>query len=281
MTLLRYGANEIRAWAMFSGDFNPVHFDLVTAARLGLPDVPVHGMRVMLDVKSALYCDSSATWGAGCKPLLFKATLRAPVLCDTTYRLHIKRGVNRSGFSVVNDNDGKICVNGYLRSATPSEMAGGGASQAIVTGADLRAEATHFATLTDNARSVWLLLDALLFRHLLLHEGALFGDVAHLLGFDDVSSAHCLMARMTVLQTHHTTLIAPLAQRLTIDALFEAIDANRLHFEIDTPATTEDVPGGLAINGLLAAYVGGELLIRTKISLLALPHSPTHQETGA
>jgi hypothetical protein len=277
MKPLRYGANEIRAWAEFSGDFNPVHFDLAAAARLGLPAVPVHGMRVMLDVASALYRDACAQAAALSEPWLFKATLRAPVLCGAAYQLHIKRSERRHGFSVIEDSGGKTCINGYLRQATASEAApgepGGDAMASVLRKSDLLRDITRFIVLSDHAQPAWLLLDALLFRHLLQLEGEPFGGIARALGIDDVNSAHGLMGRVTVLQTHHATLITPLAQQFTPEMLVDQAGAGALRFENSMAVTTDPTPGGLAIGGSLTAWSGDRLLVRTSVGLLALTHS--------
>jgi hypothetical protein len=290
MKPLRYSTSDIRAWADFSGDFNPVHFDLSAAARLGLHQVPVHGMRVMLDVKSELSRLPFPAVGEQCEPLLFKATLRAPVLCNGEYQLHVDRNKGRHGFSLIDKQDGKTCIAGYLRPATPKEtgdcnrtpMQVVAASTATQDNRDLIYEITHFVALSDDAPPTWLLLDALLFRHLLLHEGELFGDMARTLGIDGVQSASALMRRATVLQTHHETLISPLAQQLTLETLVDEIGANGLHYEVHRPVTAGDAATGLAINGSLVARAGDAVLTRTSIGLLALPtpFSPQRQESN-
>ena len=82
---LSYSLNDAERWAAFSGDYNPIHFDASEARRLGLNGLCVHGMRAMLDMKSALSprCEKQSTLPDG---LMFTSRLREPVLCDTAYQ---------------------------------------------------------------------------------------------------------------------------------------------------------------------------------------------------
>lgn len=287
MKRLQYSRDDINAWAEFSGDFNPVHFDQDVAARIGLPDVPVHGMRVMLDVKSVIHREACASLVAAHEPLLFKASLRAPVLRDRPYQLRIDPDGNRLKFSVQDDISGEACISGCLRPATLKEAAGDHATARIDTAtfrftpekdALLRAM-TRLTSLLDQdqdqAQPAWILLDALLFRHLLLHDSAFFGAIARVFGIAGVRSASALMRNVSVLQTHHATLIPPHAKSLTLDTLVEAAGAERVHLEIEPPEMTGDASSGLAISGSLAAGIGDMQFTRTSIGLLALPpHSP-------
>ncbi|MCG7539012.1 MaoC/PaaZ C-terminal domain-containing protein [Pseudoalteromonas sp. OF7H-1] len=48
--------NELRDWATFSGDWNPIHFDHELARKNGLDSTVVHGMLAMLQAKK-MACD--------------------------------------------------------------------------------------------------------------------------------------------------------------------------------------------------------------------------------
>ncbi len=48
--------NELRDWASFSGDWNPIHFDHELAKKNGLESTVVHGMLAMLQAKK-MACD--------------------------------------------------------------------------------------------------------------------------------------------------------------------------------------------------------------------------------
>ncbi|MBO1916418.1 MaoC family dehydratase [Providencia rettgeri] len=51
MRTLRYTLEDAKQWASFSGDDNPIHFDLEWVKAKGGDQLSVHGMRALLDVK--------------------------------------------------------------------------------------------------------------------------------------------------------------------------------------------------------------------------------------
>ncbi|MFX1766279.1 hypothetical protein PWP93_27565 [Paraburkholderia sp. A1RI-2L] len=236
-------------------------------------------MRVMLDVKSALYGEACAYPVADHEPLLFKATLRAPVLRDRPYQLHIEPSGSRFKFSVVDDISGKSCISGYLRPASEKEAAVGDATVRDAESAppfllekdELAQQMTHFISMVGQAQPAWLILDALLFRHLLVNESELFGGVARVFGVNGVNSASALMSDVAVLQTHHETLIPAPMKLLMLDGLLDDMGAMGLHIEVGLPAMTGDASSGLAITGSLVARISDAMLTRTSIGLLALP----------
>jgi hypothetical protein len=50
---LIFESQQVRRWADFSGDYNPIHFQDARALRAGLPGIVAHGMLVLIPVKSA------------------------------------------------------------------------------------------------------------------------------------------------------------------------------------------------------------------------------------
>lgn len=63
MTRIAFGLPEVEAWAKFSGDFNPIHFDLQRARSAGLDGLVVHGMLALMPVKAELATAASASAG--------------------------------------------------------------------------------------------------------------------------------------------------------------------------------------------------------------------------
>ncbi|MFV8855127.1 hypothetical protein [Serratia fonticola] len=86
--ILNYTLRDAEEWAAFSGDYNPIHFDLQHVRKMGADQLSVHGMRAMLDMKRHLSAVLLAT------PLehdfyVFSTRMRRPVLCQTPYHLQI------------------------------------------------------------------------------------------------------------------------------------------------------------------------------------------------
>lgn len=86
----KFGSDQVKNWADFSCDFNPIHFDLDWAQRLGVDNLVVHGMLAMLRLKQHLTEESERstveeeTWHVFkamiCNPLPYnKQLLLAPV----------------------------------------------------------------------------------------------------------------------------------------------------------------------------------------------------------
>lgn len=89
--IFNYTLSDAQRWAAFSGDYNPIHFDLQHAQRFGQQALTVHGMRAMLDIKYQL-----STGLLPCLPatdfLRFNTRLRQPVLCNTPTPCNLSKG---------------------------------------------------------------------------------------------------------------------------------------------------------------------------------------------
>lgn len=54
MQLTQFSSAHLQAWADYSGDFNPIHFDTAVATKVtGNDDVVIHGMLAMMGLKQA------------------------------------------------------------------------------------------------------------------------------------------------------------------------------------------------------------------------------------
>ena len=111
-----YSLNDAERWAEFSGDYNPIHFDLQQAQHLGQEQLTVHGMRAMLDIKYQL---STALLSLlpEVEFLRFNARLRQPVQCHTSYQLQLSAAAGQVSGNLVDIGSGESCFTGKLRSA--------------------------------------------------------------------------------------------------------------------------------------------------------------------
>jgi hypothetical protein len=277
MTSLSYNAHDIRAWAEFSGDFNPIHFDLARAARLNLPAVPVHGMRVMLDIKSALFQRMMGPAGAARRDatgwLLYKAVLRSPVLCDERYTLEIEERRQGCHYALIDARGHDECVTGYMRAAPEPQISPGLCTDMpaawrsfTLTGKQLAGSTSAFRTCANRHNEAWMLLDALLFGAALLDAG-LFLQVAQSLEAGTARSADDLMRSATVLQTHHSTLISEDVQKLRIGADGHVGELDAIDCRIDAPFIDGNPAEGFVVQVSLDAYDRGALLVRTTVGL--------------
>lgn len=83
---LNYTVRDAEKWAEFSGDYNPIHFDLKYAKSLGMDGLSVHGMRALLDMKSHL-SDALLVNLPADDYFSFVTRMRQPVFCKKPYRL--------------------------------------------------------------------------------------------------------------------------------------------------------------------------------------------------
>lgn len=271
MSDLTYGAEAIQAWADFSGDFNPVHFDMERAATLGLRDVPVHGMRVMLDIKSVLFNRAVLP-----QSLFYKAALRSPVLRGGRYTLGVEAKKSGHSYTLIDALDQRVCMTGMMRPASPEQLSTlDGAQKAtgtipwhsfVITRAELIDAAARFAVCEPESSEPWLLLDALLFSKL-LGDPELFIKAARHMNACELASADALMQRAVVLQTHHSTLIPEAVQRLPLsaDGGFAGVDV--IDCSICEPVIDGNISDGFVVEVSLDAWASNILLLRTTVGL--------------
>ncbi|MDN6073746.1 MAG: MaoC family dehydratase, partial [Enterobacterales bacterium] len=165
MNSVQYTLADANRWAEFSGDYNPIHFDL-EQARLRGEGLRVHGMRALLDIKqeiarAALGLDESAAY------LRCVARLRQPVWCDTPYQL-IRAGRKAS---IVHPDSGTASMSCQV-SAVQSLVDGDNGESGTLEAVDIIRHGQTFSALQPHAQQ-WQFLDALLFRYLIHDSGLL------------------------------------------------------------------------------------------------------------
>lgn len=160
--IFNYTLSDAERWAKFSGDYNPIHFDLQHAQHLGLQQLTVHGMRAMLDIKYQL---SAALLPAMPQAdfLRFNVRLRQPVLCHTAYQLQLSEAVGQVSGNLLDMGTGESCFNSKLRSGPALEQMKSG------QWTSLSAEQVHqfsqqFPGNASEPNECWGFFDALLFK---------------------------------------------------------------------------------------------------------------------
>lgn len=100
--IIKYDQVDLEQWALFSGDYNKVHFDNNFALNQGLKDKIVHGMLVMLDAKYLL----SNVLSLGNRSLCFY--LKSPAYINSPMLFDIAEKKNSSRLTV-RDSNKNIC----------------------------------------------------------------------------------------------------------------------------------------------------------------------------
>ncbi|MDU4346784.1 MAG: MaoC/PaaZ C-terminal domain-containing protein, partial [Klebsiella michiganensis] len=163
MTLLHYTLADARQWAAFSGDENPIHFDLAAAREMGAGQLSVHGMRALLDVKR----DAHSRLYRPERYVKCQVRLRRPIWCDTDWLLTPGVAKNRllSATSVSNPHNGELCLSCQMSTAAGPESLVGKQPCTIAPKTLRELQSCFHAAWPDLAQ--WQFLDALLFRQLI------------------------------------------------------------------------------------------------------------------
>jgi MaoC like domain len=168
----------VKKWAEFSGDFNPIHFDLDAAARTGLPALVTHGMLLLLPIKQDLSIELTAVRHASIRQFQFKSYFRAPVAQDSAVELKRTLGAARTNFSLL--SNGLLCFRGSM---APAETAGGGlintgqkkGTAVSITASEVERQRKKFRSSFPFIVEDWIFLDALVFSSFLSAQFKRFG----------------------------------------------------------------------------------------------------------
>jgi hypothetical protein len=202
VTLLHYTLADAQQWAAFSGDDNPIHFDLAVAREMGGGQLSVHGMRALLDVKRDV--QSRLAYPASSPGHYIKCLvrLRRPLWCDTDWLLMPGTVKNRilSAASVNHPQNEEVCLSCQMSLAAEPESLAGKQASALAPQTLLALQSCFNSTWPGLAQ--WQFLDALLFRQLICDQALLRQEnIAALLGQGETSLQQ-IFTRYPVLQTH-------------------------------------------------------------------------------
>lgn len=201
MKSLVYTLDDAHQWAAFSGDYNPVHFDLTR----GEGPLTIHGMRALLDVKAALNAQAPvAPW------LTCTVRLRRPLHYGATYRLS-PDGKKTAAINVIDPVEEQTCLSCQL-TATQAQDVVTPESLSVLNTDELACLERAFAPLLAGAAQ-WQFLDALLFRHL-IHDAALLRQEVIADSLPTGASLDAIFSQCQVVQTHQevvfdSRLLAP------------------------------------------------------------------------
>ena len=251
---LGFDMPEVERWAQFSGDRNPIHFDLAHARAAGVDALIVHGMLAMLPMKQAL---SQTTPPAGWTK--FRTLLRKPIAHGQSVVFDTKPAGPGLAFRL-HDASGQVehFRGTYGRVDDPSSQLQGGVPRARLLDP---AHLDRFRQAYPDVRERWIALDAIVFSEFMrtrLHvvERLAHAHMMHLSGGAPVSRV--------VVQSSHT---------VTFDAGFFDHDAdagawNRLSHALLTP---ELLASGNQIGGVVALPVmcDGRPVMLVEVGLVA------------
>ncbi|MFD0727574.1 MaoC/PaaZ C-terminal domain-containing protein [Lysobacter brunescens] len=154
---MQFDADDIEAWAVLSGDRNPIHFDRDAARRMDAADVVVHGMLALLPIKQRLGRSAS---GEGW--VQFKALLKAPVLRDAPVALSVSDRNGRVTFKLVPETGAADHVIGNVRRVDPPDWSSDAERHALPA-EEVDAWLQGFRSGLGEGYDDWVALDAMVF----------------------------------------------------------------------------------------------------------------------
>jgi hypothetical protein len=149
-------------WAEFSGDFNPIHFDLARAAKAGSDRLIVHGMLALLHVKQATMRALAAVTSADDGWSRFKALFRNPI--PQSSRLDLSIRPKNEGVRFVLQGDSREYGRGVHETLQTPPLQQANASPAyVLEAAYVQAQHARFCESFRFVHDDWIFLDALIF----------------------------------------------------------------------------------------------------------------------
>lgn len=258
---LSYDEQDAMAWAEFSGDYNPIHFDLQQAKAMGLESLTVHGMRALLDMKNHL---SHTLAPVNADYYRFSARLRQAIKCYTPYRLISTLDTSGTGASsyLTELASGTRCFSGKL-TAMPQRFNESVPLNRTLTAKELTAFNKAYPSDKPDVM-VWELLDAILFERLVSASETL-DCVREVLPHLSAQSLADVFKQIPVVQTHHDVYFSK-QHRFPRDAFDRPFSYGLLHtLIIGNPAQ------GFVIRMSIQGGYDGHPSIMTAITLKTWP----------
>ncbi len=261
---LNYTLRDAEEWAAFSGDYNPIHFDLQHVRKMGAEHLSVHGMRAMLDMKRHL---SAALLAAAPEQefYAFSTRMRRPVLCQTPYHLQIAdSGASVTG-KLLDSATQESCFSSKLASARPLMLENCGQEHSL-TLAEILTLAQQFPGKASDITQTWGFFDALLFQ-LLVKSPETLATLTTALPELTAATLIDVFAQIPVVQTHHETHFS--AKFFTSSPHFHIEE--RLRYAIQPMLIMGDKNSGFVLRAVIQARTQQQPLMTTAVTLKTWP----------
>ncbi|HEI6965324.1 TPA: hypothetical protein SK282_001950 [Yersinia enterocolitica] len=262
--IFNYTVNDAERWAKFSGDYNPIHFDLRHAQHLGQEQLTVHGMRAMLDIKYQL---SAALLSAMPKAdfLRFNVRLRQPVLCQTAYQLQLRQAVGVVNGELRDMANGESCFNSKLRSGPTLEPVES-TKWVTLSAAEVYQSSQQFPGNAAEPTECWGFFDALLFK-LLVAAPETLASAKQVLPGIQADSLIDIFKHVPVIQTHHDVHFS--ADLLRTDS--HLFIRRGLQYTIEPTLIVGNAEDGWVLRAAIQARSDAGPLITTAVTLKTWP----------
>jgi hypothetical protein len=269
---IAFSAADVQAWADFSGDHNPIHFDRAAARLAGLDDLVVHGMLVLVPVKQFLSDNHQRLNGEG-RSARFKAFFRSPVLYDQSQSVTLRtRSPGRTEFSVRSAETQAESLRGFLtHAAAPDAEPAPDAARRRLD--DSGSRLASFAARLPAIDSLWIWLDALAFSEFVRRD--MHGVASRALGQWVPDRPANGIPGVSIMQTSQDVFISEEVADARLSRMVTA-RPEILSYSIETSlvvASLAEVSGTVRT----AVWIDGMLAIQAEYGLLVRSHSLSNQ----
>lgn len=156
--------DDLKRWAEFSNDYNPIHFDVNAAGAIGSDDLIVHGMLATLPIKDSLgllaaKANRQGSW------YQFKSRFKLPVPIQKSLDLTVQEKHEAFRFAMRPMLGHKPHIQGQLSLIKAPEAAIDHADQLTFerAEADLKQGLEAFTVSYPQIHQIWVALDAVVF----------------------------------------------------------------------------------------------------------------------
>lgn len=202
MRTLHYTLKDAKQWAEFSGDDNPIHFDLAWVRDNGGQQLSVHGMRALLDAKQFAseqfsHAQDSTKEAANKAFIKCAVRLRSPLWNDKNYDLVAR---NKAGsVAILASDEQQNCLTCQLSSVEHETV-----NKAEWTGCISSEEMAKLQlsfSLFPKGLYEWQFIDAVLFRYL-INDNSLLKQKDISKQLPEGTTLNAIFSHYSVVQTH-------------------------------------------------------------------------------
>lgn len=203
MKTLCYSLQDAHSWAEFSGDYNPVHFDLPWVQANGGERLSVHGMRALLDIKHFSSQQVSVSEIDANSDIKCVVRIRQPLWNNIEYSLVAGSKVGTSAILTADDQKCITCNLSITEKTEVYSIKNAKKINAIELVKKQELFDTYFQQLP-----LWMFLDAVLFQYL-IEDQTLFQQENIAVWLPKDTTFKTLFSDYFVVQTHQELRFDP------------------------------------------------------------------------
>lgn len=253
-----FGMDEVKKWAEFSCDYNPIHFNLEDAKRAGLDALILHGMLALLPVKQAVSKEYFQQNGVDVGWMKFRALFRNPIPHDRLVRLGTKTADGGLNFRIAASGSEREHFRGvYIPVGDPTPQFANGVAKIKFSTIQSCKNQCRFAEYYPNVQESWIELDAIIFSEFIRSKIQVFKEMSQMHGEN--------AGDKVLFQTSHSVIFD---SGFFADASLAPLDLDQVVYGITEPEMISS-DGQLIGTVSLPVMAGHKLVMLLEIGLIA------------